>query len=46
MWAMSNNGVSKPPTDFDAAMPGTNATVFTYYKCSDWKAGTCTFTVP
>jgi collagen type VI alpha len=44
MWAISDAGVADPPATFDAAMPGTNATVFTYYKCLSWKPdGTCLF---
>jgi len=46
MWAISNEGVATPPKSFDEAMPGTNATVFTYYKCSDYKTGTCKFNTP
>jgi len=44
MWALSNKGVGTPPKGFDEAMLNTsNAEVHTYYKCSDYKAKTCTF---
>jgi len=46
MWAISNEGVATPPASFDAAMPGNSSTVYTYYKCSDYKKDTCKFVSP
>ena len=46
MLALSNDGVATPPASWDAAMLATNATVYTYYKCADYKKGTCLFTQP
>ena len=46
MLALSNDGVATPPASWDAAMLATNATVYTYYKCADYKKGTCLFTPP
>lgn len=43
MWAISNKGIATPPADFDTSMLNTNATVYTYYKCSDYKGATCKF---
>jgi len=44
MWAIAEAGVGTPPIGFDAAMLNTsNASVFTYYKCADFKQQTCTF---
>ena len=45
MWAISDDGVGTPPVGFDEAMLNTSkAEVFTYYKCSQYKKGTCVFT--
>ena len=46
MLALSNDGVPTSPTSWDAAMDATNATVYTYYKCSDYKKDNCLFTAP
>ena len=45
MIALSNKGIATPPSDFDSAMNTTNATVYTYYGCSKYKA-TCEFKLP
>ena len=42
-WGQSNVGAKAPPKDMDTAMEGTNAQVFGYTKCLDYKAGTCKF---
>jgi len=44
MWAQSFLGIHDPPPSWDAAMLNTNATVYNYYKCSEFKKGTCLFT--
>jgi len=41
--ALSNLGLSVPPTSFASAMPGLNASVFGYTKCADYKKGVCKF---
>jgi hypothetical protein len=46
MWALSAQGVPTPPPDFDTAMNSTNATVYTYYRCSEYKKGICEFKPP
>lgn len=47
MWAISDDGVGKPPTDFDSAMLNTTqSSVYTYYQCASYKKGTCAFTAP
>ena len=44
LWALSAPGAAAPPAGFDVAMLNTsNATVFTYYKCADYKRQACTF---
>ena len=44
MWALADQGVGTPPTGFDAAMLNTsNASVHTYYKCSEYKGPICKF---
>jgi hypothetical protein len=42
-WAQSNVGAQAPPADFDTAMQGTDAQVWGYTKCLDYKAGVCKF---
>jgi hypothetical protein len=42
-WALSQLGSTVPPLGWDSAMLGTNATVFGYTKCADYKAGICKF---
>merc|ERR1712066_846470 len=44
--ALSDAGVKTPPTDWDSAMIGSNSSVYTYWKCSTYKAGTCVFSKP
>jgi len=47
MWAISDDGVATPPTDFDSAMLNTtNSSVYTYYQCASYKKGICAFTAP
>ena len=42
-WGLSNYPLPKAPTSWDSAMLGRNASVYTYWKCADYKAGTCVF---
>jgi len=42
-WALSNLNMTAPPTSFESAMPGLNATVYGYTKCADYKKGVCIF---
>jgi hypothetical protein len=44
--ALSDFGLSEPPTSWDSAMIGNNASVFTYWKCADYKKGICIFQPP
>ena len=43
MWAVSDAGSTQAPKNFDVAMNSSNATVYTYYKCSEYKGATCQF---
>ena len=42
-WMLSDVGAAAPPKTFDVAMNSTNASVYTSWKCSDYKASTCHF---
>lgn len=42
-WAQSNIGATAAPADFDTAMDGSNAQVWGYTKCLDYKSGVCKF---
>ena len=39
----SDIGISDPPNGWDTAMLGNNASVYTYWKCAEYKAGICIF---
>ena len=42
-WALSQLGSTVPPLGWESAMLGTNASVFGYTKCADYKKGICQF---
>ena len=42
-WALSNLNMTVPPTSFESAMPGLNASVYGYTKCAGYKKGICIF---
>jgi len=46
MFSLSNLGVASAPSGWDSAMNGTNATVYTLYKCADYKSSVCDFKLP
>ena len=46
MLALAPSGASKPPASWKDAMNASATSVFTYYKCSDFKKGVCAFTAP
>ena len=41
--ALAEKGSTVPPATFDAAMLGTNATMYAYTKCASYKKGVCLF---
>ena len=46
MLGLSDSAVATAPSSWDLAMNGTNATVYTFYKCADYKSAVCDFKLP